>query len=663
MTIKRLLGYPLIMLLFAATASAQQTRTLTVGRSVEATLARGQAHVYEIALANGRFVSGRAVQDGVDLSVAIVGPRGDTISKVDSPNGKQGPEPFHFNTAASGTHKIVIAALPEETGSGRYTLVVEHNVAAATTPAGKVDQLLSTLDPEAPGGAVAVVQDGKVIYQKAWGLANLTHKVPFTTDTRTNIGSTSKQFTAFSLLLLADQGKLSLDDDVRKHIPELPDLGKTVTIRNLLTHTSGYREFLNALALSGRRLDYGDYIDRKEIIALVQRQPALQNAPGAEFNYNNTGYALASMIVERVSGQSFPDFLRDHVFGPLGMSHSMVRATPGQIVPNSSQGYIPVPGGFREAQDLGGSMGAGGIYTTIGDLAKWLTNYEAARIGPQGFFTQMTTRNVLTSGDTSGYGLGLMIDRWKGLQRVRHGGADIAHRSALNYYPELHVGVTVQTNNAGINAEGYADQIIQAFFASRLKDDAPVAAGGQPFVFDTARFDAFAGRYALDAAPQFILTFTRRGDKYYTQATGQPEFEITPTSDSTFALSVVKASITFHREPDGSVQHITLHQNGANRATRVGAANAAARPDLNGFVGRYFSDELEVFYHIALEQDTLVLRGPRFDAVKLTHVSGDRFTGSFPIASLAFERDAAGKVTGLRVGNGRTRDVLFKRTD
>lgn len=652
----------LFLLVCAGSASAQQTQTLAVGRTVERTLAKGEAHAYTMALQTGRFVSGRAIQNGVDLSVAIVGPKGDTISKIDSPNGKQGPEPFHFTTTASGTYQLVVAALPEETGSGRYTLTVERNVAQATSPAGKVDQLMSTLDPAAPGVAVAVVQDGKVIYQKAWGLANLTHRVPFTVDTRTNIGSTSKQFTAFAILLLADQGKLSLDDDVRKHIPELPDLKQTVTIRHLLTHTSGYREFLNALALTGRRLDYGDYIDRNEIIALVKRQPALQNAPGAEFNYNNTGYALASMIVERVSGKSFPDFLRDNVFRPLGMSSSVVRVTPGQIIPNSSQGYVTMPGGFREAQDLGASTGAGGIYTTIGDLARWLVNYEAATVGPKGFFRQMTTRNVLTKGDTSNYGLGLMIDQWKGVQRVRHGGADVAHRSALNYYPELRAGVTVQSNNAGINVENYANQIVEAFFGARLKDAAPVAAAGQT-AFDTTRFDAYAGQYSLDEAPAFVVSFSRRGDKYFTQASGQPEVEMTPTSDSTFKLTVVDASITFHREADGSVKHLTLHQNGAHRATRVGATAAPAKPDLNTFVGRYFSDELEAFYDVALEQDTLVLRARRTDPVKLTHVSGDRFSGSFPIASVVFERDAANKVTGFRAGNGRTRDVLFKRVE
>ena len=196
----------------------------------------------------------------------------------------------------------------------------------------------------------------------------------------------------------------------------------------------------------------------------------------------------------------------------------------------------------------------------------------------------------------------------------------------------------------------------------RLRQDAPAARPGA-LAFDTTLFDKYAGRYALDEAPAFILGFTRRGGKFYTQASGQPEFEITPTSDSTFALSVVDASITFHRAADGSVRHLTLHQNGAHRATRVGEAPAAAAQDLSAYVGRYFSDELEAFYDIALEQDTLVLRSRRGAPIKLRHASGERFSGTFPIATIAFERDPTGQVTGLRAGNGRTRDVLFRKLE
>lgn len=660
----RLVRAFVLALCITGIAEAQQPQTLVVGRAVERTLAPGQSHVYSLVVENARFVTGKALQKGVDVEVVLVGPKGDTLSKIDSPNGREGLEPIRFTSAARGTHTIVVRTLAAETGSGQYSLVIDAIAPAATTPAGKLNQLLGGLDPKAPGVAVAVVRDGKIVHQNAWGMANLTHNIPFTVNTRNNIGSTSKQFTALAIVLLASQNKLSLDDDVRKHIPEAPDLGQKVTIRHLVTHTSGYREFLNALALGGRRLDFGDYIARDEILELVKRQPALQNAPGAEFNYNNTGYALLALIVERVSRQTFPDFLQQNVFKPLGMNSTMIRSVPGMIIPNSSQGYVFADGRFREAQDLGASMGAGGIYTTLGDLAKWIANFETRKVGGPRFFDEMTTRNILTKGDTSSYALGLMVDTWRGLKRVRHGGADVAHRSALVYFPEIKAGITVQSNNATINTDSYADQIAEIYFGDRLASPKPATiAGRSGATVDTVTFDRYAGRYALDAAPNFILSFSRRGNRFFTQATGQPEIEIQPTSDSTFTVAGVPASVTFHRDADGSVKRITLNQNGVHSATRVGTQAAQATPNLSDYVGRYFSAELEAFYDIALDGDTLVLRGRRIDPIKLRYGTGDTFAGTFPIASIKFERDSGGKVTGLRAGNGRTRDVLFTRVN
>lgn len=645
-------------------ALAQQPARLVVGEQIDRPLALREAHTYTFQADSNRFVIGEAVQDGIDLQVVIIGPRGDTIQKFDSPNGANGPEPFQLTTTTRGEHRIVIMPFETATGTGRYTLVLSRVEPVATTLAGKVDQMMANLRGNEPGGIAAVVRNGKVIYQKAWGQANLTHRIPYSAETRTNIGSTSKQFTAFAIVLLAAQNKLSLDDDVRKHIPELPDLGKTVTIRHVLTHTSGYREFLNALAMTGRRIDFGDYIERDEIIELVKRQPVLQNDPGSEFNYNNSGFAIASTIVERVGGKPFPQWMHENVFRPLGMNNTFIRATPGQIIPNSSQGYVAVPGGFREAQDIGASLGAGGIYTTVGDLARWMQNFKTTTVGPAGFFTQMTTRNVLTKGDTSAYGLGLFVDTWRGLRRVHHGGADVAHRSSFVYFPEIDAGVTVQSNNAGFNADQYAARLAEIYFADKLTkpaEAAPVAGAFDPVRFDTTRFANYAGRYEMTAAKGFILSFVRRGNRYYTQATGQQEIEMIPTSDSTFVIRQVNATITFHNEGPGQVKRITLNQNGVHAATRV--LDAAPKLDLSAFAGRYFSDEMEAYYVVAVEKDSLFMRNRRTGKIPLTHTRDETFTGTYPIATIKFERDAAGNVTGFRAGSGRTRDVLFRKVD
>ena len=219
---------------------------------------------------------------------------------------------------------------------------------------------------------MGVIKGGKLAFVKGYGAADLTYGMPFTPQTPTNIGSSTKQFTGFALALLASRGKLSLDDDVRKHIPELKDFGKKITVRHLLTHTTGYREFINTLIIAGRQVLEGDYIAPDEVIKVINRQPALQNEPGAEFNYNNSAFSLATIVVERVTGRPFGEWMREEVFLPLGMTKTWVRANPGQIIPNRTVGSIAGDFGFREVRDLYGSAGAGGNQTHAGGGAEVL---------------------------------------------------------------------------------------------------------------------------------------------------------------------------------------------------------------------------------------------------------------------------------------------------
>ena len=240
----------------------------------------------------------------------------------------------------------------------RHEPVREHDVVLLRD--GKVDQAAAQFYKDTPGAVVGVIKGGKLAFVKGYGAADLTYGMPFTAETPTNIGSSSKQFTGFALALLASRGKLSLDDDVRKHIPELKDFGKKITVRHLLTHTTGYREFINTLIIEGRQVLEGDYIAPDEAIKVINRQPTLQNEPGAEFNYNNSAFSLATIVVERVTGRPFAEWMREEVFLPLGMTKTWVRANPGQIIRGRSIGYIPGEGGFREVRDLHGAAGAGG---------------------------------------------------------------------------------------------------------------------------------------------------------------------------------------------------------------------------------------------------------------------------------------------------------------
>ena len=653
------------LVLAAAPLAGQEARSLAVDRAVSDSLGADDVDAYTIQLQADRFVVADLEQHTVDVVVTVKAPDGSTVTRVDFT--PRGPEPFQFESKAAGPYRIEVS--PFERQSGRYTLTLRRVEPVATRPAQRVDQLMAGFaDPATPGALVAVVRGGEVAFSRAYGAANLTHSIPYRVDTRTNIGSTSKQFTAFAIMLLAERGELSLDDDVREHLPELPDLGQTVTIRHLLTHTSGYREFLNAYALAGRRLDHGDWIGREEIVRLVQRQPALQNDPGAEWNYNNTAFALLSMIVERKSGEDFPDWMRANVFEPLGMENTVVRTTPAVIVRNSAQGYSPARGGgWQEASDLAGAMGAGGIYTTIGDLARWMRNFRRGTVGGPGVFDAMATPFVLTDGDTTEYGFGLFVDEYRGLRRVHHGGADVAHRSAFVYYPELDAGVIVLSNNATANVGRIADQVTDVFFADRLESrdtDTEAVAAGEAFDaadFEAEDFDGLAGRYQLVVAP-VVISFMMEGDTFFTQVTGQPRVPMYPTSDSTFELRVVEASVTFHRNVEGRADSVTLHQNGHHVARRIG--DDVWQPDLAAlreYVGRYYSDEIETFYDFALVDDALVLNHARLDEpLDITPGSQrDRFTGEFPVIELEFTRDESGAISGIEVSNGRTRGVRF----
>ena len=560
-----------------------------------------------------------------------------------------------------------VQVIPIEEEVGDFEISLERLEAVETDPERLVDQLMTPYAGEdSPGAAVSVWRDGHTLFSRAYGMANLSYGIPFEVQTRTNIGSTSKQFTAFAIMLQAGRGKLSLDDDIRTHIPELPEFDETITVRHIITHTSGLREVLNLLRMTGRRVDHGDYIDRAELIEIVQRQPALQNAPGAEWNYNNTAFGLAAVIVERTSGQDFHDFMADNVFGPLGMTRTMVRPTPEHIIEDRSEGYTPGGDGFLEIGDLGGAVGAGGIYTTLADLQTWVENYASPRIGSPEIFEEMMTSYVLTDGEEAGYGYGLSISEHRGLKLVSHGGVDIAHRSNLLYYPEINAGLTTQSNHAGFNS-GVASRIAEAFFGDEM-EPAEEAAEGEARDFDSESYDAedfddFVGRYALDAQPAFILTFTREGEMLHTQATGQSRLDIVPTSDSTFALVQVEASVTFHRNEDGDVDGATLNQNGQQQhATRLEDDEAQWEPsvdDLAAFEGRYFSEEIETFYTLTLEKEQLVLRQRRLPDGNLTPGGEDTFSSRR--MTLTFERDRNDQIIGFYLSNTRTRDVRFKR--
>ena len=636
---------------------------LKYGEEIEASLEKKEPHMYSLDLDEEYYVFGKVHQKELDVVVTVYSPEGKIVGTFDGP--ARGNETFQFNTKRAGIYKIEVKPFEEETGN--YSIKVHKVEPIAKDPAGKVEQLMTPYQGDVPGASVMVMENNEVVFQESYGMANLSYDIPMSDETVHNIGSTSKHFLTFGLLLLEQEGKLSLDDDVREYIPELPEFEHTVTLEHLVTHTSGYREFLNLLVMTGR--NPSSTLSQEQVIEIVQRQSELQNVPGAEFNYNNTGYVLMTEVIERVTDTPFPEWMHTHVFEPIGMNNTVVCASQDQVIPNRSQGYQPSEEGeFKEFTDLGGAMGAGGIHTTMGDLKKWIDNLLDPKLGNKAMIKRMTTSDTLNSGAPTNYGLGLMLGTYKGLEFFQHGGADVAHRSMVRVLPEIGGAVVTQSNYAAFEGS-LPSQISELFFEEYFEEDpeqpeeeVAEAEDTEAFEYEPAKFDALTGRYELSIQPGFILTFSRDEDRIYTQATGQPEIDIKATSDSTFTLVGVPAAFTFHLNDDGSADSLTLHQNGNHIAKKI--EFELTQEEKKAYAGEYFSEEIETLYTVVLEEETLKLRNYQIeDDIELSVSQKDKFGGSMPISEVTFVRNEAGEIIGFKASNGRTRGVFFERQD
>ncbi|GAB2772712.1 hypothetical protein GCM10027275_14550 [Rhabdobacter roseus] len=547
------------------------------------------------------------------------------------------------------------------------TVAFVQNVSAQVPiPTAKIDSLFAEWNkPGMPGAVVGVVHGGKLIYAKGFGEADLETGAKISPKTVFHVASVSKQFTAYAIVLLAEQGKLSLDDDIHKYLPEVPDFGKTITIRHLIHHTSGLRDQWNLLAMAGWQLD--DVITKQHVLNLVTRQQELNFEPGSAFAYCNTGYTLLAEIVSRVAQQPFADWMQQQVFKPLGMQSTLFYDNQEAIVKGRSYSFhgSGAPGGFSKSILSYGNVGATSLFTTVEDLALWLANFRSTQLGTPATMPQMLERGRLTKGDTLPYAFGLSHGNYKGLAYYGHNGADAGFRSYLAYFPQEEYGFIVLSNQAEFSPDRKGFEVANLFLAPFLKEEkkpaAPLAAStSENSPFDSTRFRAYAGSYSLDEAPGFVLAFKRNGSRYFTQATGQPEVEMFPSSDSTFFLKVVEASIVFHQAKDGKVNRITLRQNGDHPGTRV-----PAQPEvipLGQFVGKYYSPELETIYTLVEKAGTLKLRHVHHGEADLKVLSPDRLQAPWWfVQNIDLVRDTSGKVVGLKMTNGRVANLWFKR--
>jgi CubicO group peptidase (beta-lactamase class C family) len=386
-------------------------------------------------------------------------------------------------------------------------------VARAQTPtAAALDAIYASYDRDgSPGCLVGVVRDGQIIYERGYGFANLDYGIRHSGEMVYYVGSVSKQFTAAAVALLAQERRLSLDDDVRRYIPELPDYGRTMTIRHLVHHTSGLRDIYTLMSLAGTRME--DVLTDEDALALITRQKELNFLPGDDYLYSNSGYWLLGQIIERVTGKTLAQYAEEKIFRPLGMTNTQFYDEPGRIMRNRVMSYGGDGAGGYRITYLGNfdKVGAGGLYTTLADLVKWDANFYYPKVGGPEFLRTMHTRGVLTSGDTLPYAFGINVQERRGLPMVRHGGSLMGFKADLVRYPSERFSVISLCNLGSIDPGPLADQVTDLYLGARLRavtdsrtaSRAPATPATAPPVLAAEQLRAFAGRYysaELDAA-------------------------------------------------------------------------------------------------------------------------------------------------------------------
>ncbi len=338
----------------------------------------------------------------------------------------------------------------------------------ANTIEASIDKIFKDFDTNnKPGAAIAVTQNGEIIFKKGYGSANLEYDIPVTTSTIFHVASVSKQFTVYSILLLEGLGKLTLDDDIRKHIPEVPDFGKLITLRHLATHTSGMRDQWDLLSLAGWRFD--DVITKEHILKLVARQRALNFDPGEEYTYCNTGFTLLAEVVARVSGKSFYEFTKEHIFKPLQMTDSQFYDDHERIVRNRAYSYEPIESEYKKSVLSFANVGATSLFTTVEDLSVWGHHLNRPAANVKSIVEQMNTLAVLNNGTTFGGAYGQFVTPYKGLKHIQHSGGDAGYRSYIGRFPDQDIVVSVVSNFANSNPAGLSLQVADLFLADQIK--------------------------------------------------------------------------------------------------------------------------------------------------------------------------------------------------
>lgn len=553
--------------------------------------------------------------------------------------------------------------LPERLVIFLASLMFAAPVAAHNPDWASIDAMVAQYEREdAPGISVAISIDGEPVYERWAGQADIENGVPIDADSRFQIASVSKQFTALAIMLLVDEGRLSLDQDIRTVIPELAQRQVPIEIRHLLNHTGGLREVNTLLELTGAT--NSSPVDHQQSLDLIRRQQGSNFPAGTQQEYSNTGYQLLAEIVTRVSGMSFADFIRERIFRPAGMTHSFVRTDPFAIVDRLAESYRPTGSGFANARSLAATYGSTGIVSTPSDLLRWAQALESERIASARVVRMMEARAYLPDGRRAIGTNGQEYRNYRGVDTWSHGGSEGGFRSFLLRIPGEKVAIAVTGNRADFKKAAFAFEVADIVLADTLEakpDDRFTPEKG-------SALDRYTGDYELYAG--VIFSVRRKGDDLTFATFGKQEASpVEQVGRGVFLLNPdAQLRMEFHDFADGEAREMRwqISQDGYLIAPRVemdGLPEASHRTE--AIVGKFYSEELQQVATLFDKGGELWLRVGSASAIPLEQYQADVFRplSGGSVQRVRLIRDAAGGVREVLLSAPLARDISFSRIE
>jgi CubicO group peptidase (beta-lactamase class C family) len=525
---------------------------------------------------------------------------------------------------------------------------------------GHIDRLIEPwAKPGMPGCTVGIVRGGAVLLQRSAGLANIELDVPIGPETCFRVASVTKQFTCAAILLLEAEGKLTLDQEVHEHLPELPEFGERITLDHLMHNTSGLRDFLELMRMAGMDLHIPCTPD--DLMAAIRLQRSLNFTPGSRFSYSNTNFLLLGRIVEKLTGQSLGSAIGTHILAPLGMGRSRLVESTSELVPGLATGYLPQNGGYVRAGHAFPQGGEGGLVSSVADLARWDHNFTTGQVGGPGLGEALAQQAPFLNGRLNSYARGLQVKPYRGLSTVDHGGLWPGFKTEFLRIPPLDLTIIAIANNAAVDCYRLAHRVLDGVVEGRAGVEAV------PPLPPRATLDRMAGRY-LDGASATTVEFSVAADGTPMATMHGVPFALEATADGRLAAARGAFEFTTSRPDEHDSVRIEFDAGMHVDFDRV-STEPATLP--TGLAGRYVSAELGAIWTITVEGDhqaRIAVAGPLHHGSpwELFAIEGDKLRAVLPSVLFKSWLDIRmlhgnGVISGLEVSGGRSKQLRFDR--